>query len=172
MCSARTLVEAFIELVHLSTMSASLNPSSPTIAAIKSSIQNSLKSDLPPDMLPSVIAPLVSTVNQWSNQIPALLESVPSVNQVFEVRSLIFVAPRFTQNVFGIPFADLPLPYHEFMTFIHKLIDAQKVHKDKPIPRVRCVVYPGASYHDCILTISQGPKAPRSHNQVQALRGR
>jgi hypothetical protein len=117
-------------------MSASLNPSSQTIAAIKNSIQNTLKSNIAPEVLPSVVAPLVSTVNTWSTQIPSLLESVSSINQIFDIRSLIFVGPRFTQNVFDVPFTELPPAFQEFMAFIHKLIEAQKVHKDKPAPKV------------------------------------
>ena len=146
-------------------MTASLNPSPQTIAAIKSSIQNSLKADLPSDMMALVIAPLVTTVNQWSSQIPALLESVPSLNQVFEIRSLLFIAPRFSQNVFNMPFNDLPGPIQDFMHFIHKVIDAQKVHRDKPIAKVCNELSRGSTIHSRCFIVSRSlnvPAAPSS----------
>lgn len=110
-------------------MSSVLNPSYQTILSIRSSIQATLKSELAPEVLAGVVAPFLLTVNQWSTQIPVLLEgtgSAASVNLVFAIRSDLFVAPRFTQNVFGITFGDLPTPFQDFVSFIHKLIEAQK----------------------------------------------
>lgn len=131
------------ELSSKSThMASSLTPSFQTIQAIRSSIQGALKNELPPDTLANIIAPFLVSVNQWSTQIPALLDassSATSVNLVFAIRSDLFSAPRFTQNVFNIPLVDLPAPFQEFSAFIHKLIDAQKVDRDKPPPKVRLV---------------------------------
>jgi hypothetical protein len=111
-------------------MVAVLNPSYQTMSSIRSSIQATLKSELPPDVLAGVVAPFLLTVNQWSTQIPVLLEgtgSAASVNLVFAIRSDLFQAPRFTQNIFGLLMGDLPVPFQDFMSFIHKLIDAQKI---------------------------------------------
>jgi hypothetical protein len=109
-------------------MVAILNPSFQTIQSIRNSIQTTLKSDLPPDVLAGVIAPFLLTVNQWSTQIPVLLEgtgSAASVNLVFAIRGDLFQAPRFTQNIFGLPLGDLPAAYQDFVSFIYKLIEAQ-----------------------------------------------
>jgi len=127
-------------------MSTPLKPSPQTIVAMKNSIQNTLSTGMPAPNLLTILTPMVQTVNEWSTQIPVLLESVPSTNHVFEIRSLIFNAPRFTENVFKLPFAELPLPFQEFMTFIHKLIAAQKGPKDKPVPKVRNTYYPPGSF--------------------------
>jgi hypothetical protein len=129
---------------------------------IRNSIQTSLKTDLPPDVLAGVIAPLVTTVNQWSTQIPVLLEgtgSTASVNIVFAIRSDLFHAPRFTQNVFGLPLNELPAPYQEFVSFIHKLIDAQKTSVKV------CLVF---IYYRLVRlrTVFVAVKTFRSHNQV------
>jgi hypothetical protein len=121
-------------------MTTVLNPSHQTIASIRTSIQSVLKSELPPDVLAGVVAPFLLTVNQWSTQIPILVDgtgSALSVNLVFAIRSDLFQAPRFTQNIFGLPLVDLPLPFQEFVAFIHKLIEAQK--GDKPVPKVRFI---------------------------------
>ena len=118
----------------------SLNPSYATIATIRTSIQNTLKADLPPTILATLIAPNLTAVNQWSSQIPAVLEgSGPSsgANLVFAIRKDLFIAPPFLQSVMGIPLPDLPAPFQEFMNFIHELIDIQKVEREKPTPRVR-----------------------------------
>lgn len=91
-------------------------------------------------MLANVIAPLLSSVNLWSTQIPALLDgtgSSSSLNLVFAIRKDLFVAPQFVQSIMGIPLADLPAPFQEFISFIHKLIDAQKTDKDKVPQKVR-----------------------------------
>jgi hypothetical protein len=127
---------------YLSIMSAALYPSFQTMASLKTSIQNTLKLDVPPDALANVVAPLVSTVNQWSTQIPLLLDnsgSATNVNLIFAIRHDLFVAPRYTQNVFGLPLSDLPAPFQEFVAFIHKLIEAQK--SDKPVPKVRLIFH-------------------------------
>lgn len=120
-------------------MATVLNPSFQTMSVIRQSIQNTLKTDIPQDVMPSIIAPMLVTVNQWANQIPAVLGgagSAASVNLVFAIRTDLFVAPRFTSNVFNVPLADLPAPFQEFIAFIHKLIEAQKTDKEKNAPKV------------------------------------
>ena len=112
-------------------MSSVLNPSHSTMVTIRSSIQNTLKADLPPEMLINAIAPFLTSVNQWSTQIPLIIEGTgsSSVNLIFAIRKDLFVAPQFTQSVMGTALADLPAPFQEFISFIHKLIDAQKTDK-------------------------------------------
>jgi len=120
-------------------MSTVLNPSFQTMSAIRQSIQSTLKTDIPQDVMPTIVAPLLTSVNQWAHQIPAVLDSTgsaASVNLVFAIRSDLFVAPRFTNNVFNVPLADLPAPFQEFIAFIHKLIEAQKNDKEKAAPKV------------------------------------
>src|ERR1700675_3013297 len=121
-------------------MSAILTPSYATVVTIRSSIQNTLKAELPPDVLANAIAPFLTSVNQWSSQIPAMLEgSGPSAaaNLVFAIRKDLFIAPLFSQSVMGTPLVDLPAPFQEFMSFIHTLIDIQKTEREKPIAKVR-----------------------------------
>jgi hypothetical protein len=118
-------------------MSTALIPPYSMIAAIHASIQNTLKAELPSNLVISAIAPFLTSVNQWSTQIPAMLEgSGPSasVNLVFAIRKDLFIAPQFIQSVMGPSMADLPAPFQEFLTFIRKLIDAQK--PEKVIPKV------------------------------------
>jgi hypothetical protein len=120
-------------------MSSTLQPSSSTVATIRGSIQNTLKTDLPPSVLANVIAPYLTSVNQWSSQIAAVLEHSdhPSAaNLVFAIRKDLFIAPLFSQSVMGIMLIDLPAPFQEFMNFILKLIEAQKSEKDKPAVKV------------------------------------
>lgn len=124
-------------------MSTVLNPSHATIATIRTSIQSTLKAELPPDVLANAIAPLLTTVNQWSSQIPTLLEGPGpplSANLVFAIRKDLFIAPLFSQSVMGITLVDLPTPFQEFMTFIHKLIEAQKTEREKPVAKV-CLLF-------------------------------
>ena len=124
-----------------SAPSRALVPSHQTVNTIRISIQGSLKSELPPDMQASVIAPLLSTVNQWSTQIPLLLEgtgSTSSVNLIFAIRKDLFLGPAYIETSFGLELAKLPTPFQEFASFIQKLIEAQRVEKDKPLPKVRC----------------------------------
>ena len=123
-------------------MSTVLNPPHATIATIRTSIQSTLKAELPPDVLASAIAPLLTTVNQWSSQISTLLEGPGpplSANLVFAIRKDLFIAPLFSQSVMGITLVDLPTPFQEFMTFIHKLIEAQKTEREKTVPKVRLI---------------------------------
>lgn len=124
-----------------SKMSTTLCPTPAHVVSIRSSIQGYVSGNLPTAMKPNMVAPLLTAVNQWSTQIPVLLESVSSINQVFDIRSDLFTAPRFLTNVFNIPFGDLPPPFHEFMTFISKLIEAQKVNREKAPPKASHVSF-------------------------------
>jgi len=122
-----------------SVMSSVLTPSYATMAAIRTTIQNTLKGNLPSEVLVNAIAPLLTTVNLWSNQIPAVLEgsgSTTSASLVFGIRKDLFIAPLFSSSVMGIPLSGLPPPFQEFMAFIQKLIEAQKNERDKSVPRV------------------------------------
>jgi hypothetical protein len=136
-------VEAFQHIFGstlLTSMSLTLNPSFATVTTIRASIQNTLKADLPSDVMVNAIAPLLTTVNQWSSQLTAMLEgSGPpsSANLVFAIRKDLFIAPLFSQSVMGTPLVDLPAPFQEFMNFIHRLIEAQKTEREKPAPKVR-----------------------------------
>jgi len=106
------------------------------MAVIRQSIVNSLKADIPGDLMPNVIATLLMTVNKWGTQIPLILEGpVAQANLVFAIRSDLFLAPRFVQNVFNLPFSELPAAFAEFHTLIQNLIEAQK--SDKTPPKVR-----------------------------------
>jgi hypothetical protein len=121
-------------------MSTVLNPSYATIAVIRTSIQNTLKADLPADVMVNAIAPLLTSVNQWSSQIPAVLESsgpLSCANLVFGIRKDLFISPLSSSSVMGIPLSNLPAPFQEFMNFIYKLIEAQKSERDKPVSKVR-----------------------------------
>ncbi len=122
-------------------MSTALNPPFQTVSTVRSSILGNLKLELPPAILANTIAPLLSTVNLWSSQIPVMLEgsgTSNSANLVFAIRKDLFQYPLYTQCVLG-PIVDLPPPFHEFIAFILKLIEAQKGDKEKPVPKVRLV---------------------------------
>jgi len=117
-------------------MSTTLNPTPVQMNTVRASIQSYVAGGFPLSMKPGFIAPLMTVVNQWSTQIPLLLESVTCINQIFDIRSDIFIAPRYSTNVFNVPFGDLPPPFQEFMAFISKLIEAQKANKEKSPPKV------------------------------------
>ena len=119
-------------------MSTSLTPSLQTMASVKLQIQTTLKTELAGVMLAQIVAPLLSTVNLWSTQIPVMLEgtgSSASANLIFSIRKDLFVSPSYTQNVLNVPSGELPTPFQEFTTFIQQLIDAQKVEKEKTGPK-------------------------------------
>jgi hypothetical protein len=121
-------------------MANSLNPSYNAVCSIKSSITSTLCTELPPEIRAGVIAPQLVQVNQWASQIPLMLESSMSptpVNIVFAIRKDLFLGPIFNQSTLGIPLADLPTPFHDFLAFISKLNEAQKSGKDKTPPKVR-----------------------------------
>jgi hypothetical protein len=123
-------------------MSSELSPTFATVGSIRTSIQSTLKNDLPADIAAAVISPLLDRVNEWSGQIPTMLAgsgNSASANLIFAIRKDIFIAPQYNFSVFGTALVDLPLPFQEFSSFIHKLIDAQKVDKDKPITKVRLI---------------------------------
>jgi len=121
-------------------MANSLNPSYNAVCSIKSSITTTLSTELAPEVRAEMIAPQLAQVNQWSSQIPLLLESTVSptpINIIFAIRKDLFLAPFFTQSSLGIAPADLPSPFHDFLAFITKLNEAQKLGKDKIPPKVR-----------------------------------
>ncbi len=97
--------------------------------------------ELSADQQASVIAPLLSTVNQWSSQLPILLEGTSPLNLVFSIRKDLFITLSFSQCVLGISLVDLPAPFQEFITFIQKLIEAQKSDKDKASSKVKSMFY-------------------------------
>ena len=105
------------------------------MALFKNTITSTLESDLPGEALANSVAHLLPFVNQWSTQIPAMLEGpVPSnnANLIFSIRKELFKPPQFTTSVFGIALADLPTPFQEFVNFIRDLQDAQKVERERP----------------------------------------
>jgi hypothetical protein len=117
----------------------SLNPSLSTAGTIRSSIQNTLKADLPPSVLANMVAPLLVPINQWSAQIPAVIEgsgTSSAANLVFAIRKDLFISPTFSQSVLGQALVDLPAPFRDFMNFIHQLIEAQRTEREKPVAKV------------------------------------
>lgn len=151
-------------------MSTVLSPTIATINAIKISISGSLKSELPRDVLANSIAPLLISVNQWASQIPSMLDNSnnpASANLIFAIRKDLFIGPLFTHCVIGLPLVELPAPFQDFQIFIHKLIDAQKVDREKPASKVRsCPLL--RSFIRFIPFILLG-QAARSYNQVQSV---
>jgi hypothetical protein len=153
-------------------LSRALVPSHQTVNAIRMSIQGSLKSELPPDMQASVIAPLLTTVNQWSTQIPLLIEGTgfpSSVNLVFAIRKDLFIGPAHNETSFGMEASKLPTPFQEFSSFIHKLIEAQRIEKEKPIPKVRCTqlfIFPKPYSNGLTLGTACAPSW--THYQIQS----
>jgi hypothetical protein len=119
-------------------MSSALSPSLAFITECKTLIHNIMQSEAPAIDRANAIAFLLSNVNAWSSQIPAMLEgSGPSAsaNIVFAIRKELFVAPAFIHSILGIALPDLPAAFQDFLSFILKLIEAQKSDKDKPIPK-------------------------------------
>lgn len=121
-------------------MNSTLSPSHLTIVGIRTSIQTALKSDIPADLRANHIGPLLSTVNMWSTQIPAMFEGagpLSSVNLVFSIRKDLFIGPQYAQCVLGIPIIELPSAFQDFVSFIQQLIEAQKADKEKAVPKVK-----------------------------------
>jgi len=127
-----------------------LQPSVETVAAIKESIVSTLSTDLAPNIRASAIAPLLSQVNQWSSQIPSLLTMAgpnSPVNLVFNLRKELFSPPQFIHSSLGIPPSNLPIAFQEFLSFIVRLIEAQKPEKEKPLPKVRYICLSFIYFH-------------------------
>ena len=123
---------------------ASLSPSHSAITLLRKSIQENLKTDLPPFTIATLISPFLAQVNLWSTQIPQMLDKPgpsTSANLVFAIRKDLFTGPSFNQCILGIPLNDLPIVFQAFLNFIHKLIEAQKGDKEKPIPKVENVLF-------------------------------
>jgi hypothetical protein len=116
-----------------------LDPSTDAMALIRSSIQSTLRTNLPASLIANSIAPMLSQVNQWSNQIPSLFDSSgPStgLNIVFGIRKDLFIGPPYVKTVFGLNVADLPNVFQDFLSFTTKLIDLQKSDKEKSSSKV------------------------------------
>ena len=121
-------------------MSSSLSPSYQTIVSVRSSIKVALKAETPVEQRALHIAPLLSTVNLWSSQIPIMVEGPgpsPSTNLVFSIRKNLFPGAQFAQSIFRLALSELPSAFHDFLSFIHKLIEVQRGEKDKPVPKVK-----------------------------------
>ena len=145
-------------------MSATLNPSVPTVTSIRASIQAMLKAEMPADLLATSVAPLLVNVDKWADQIPAVLEGpgAVNVNLVFSIRKDLFVVPSFTQSTFGPVLAELPAPFKDFINFTYQLIEAQKPNdKDKPVPKV-CLSFLSQIIMFLICTLSVDSKIRRS----------
>lgn len=120
-------------------MANTLTPSYSVISSLKTAIVNALATELPSDVRASMIAPLLLQINQWASQIPILVDSSGPplyANIIFAIRKDLFISPLFTHCVLGIPMAELPPAFSEFLAFILKLIEAQKSDKDKSPPKV------------------------------------
>ena len=134
-CPELFKASSFVGKIH--TMS--LNPSLTTVLTIKESILHTLQNHaLPASTRAAIIAPQLAIVNQWSDQIPLVLEpDVPgNANAIFAIRKDLYAAPQFTQCVLGVPATELPPAFSAFLSMILKLIGAQKVDKEKPVPKV------------------------------------
>ena len=108
------------------------------MSTIKASISSTLATDLPSEVHATVIMPLLAQVNQWSTQIPILLEIPGSlhVNLIFAICKELFSGPQFCHCTLGIAISELPPPFQEFLAFITKLIELQKTEREKPLPKV------------------------------------
>lgn len=115
----------------------SLNPSFATVQTLKESILHTLQNHaLPASVRAATIAPQLAIVNQWSDQIPLVLDNSDApatVNLVFAIRKDLYLGPQFIQCVLGIPSTELPPAFPAFLSMILKLIGAQKTDKDKPV---------------------------------------
>ena len=123
-----------------------LDPSLVTVQSIKDNILHTLQNHaLPANARAACIAPQLAVVNQWSDQLPLVLDNPDApanVNLVFAIRKDLYLGPHFIQNVLGIPSAELPPAFASFLSMIHKLIGAQKTDRDKPLVKVRLCVLP------------------------------
>lgn len=138
-----------------------LNPTPDTVQAIKDSIVATLQNHaLPASARAAIIAPQLAIVNQWSDQIPLVLENSDApatVNLVFAIRKDLYNAPQFIHCVLGIPATELPPAFSAFMSMILKLIEAQKTDKEKPPVKV-CIstlfrlLYANFCYLSCVFS--------------------
>lgn len=125
-------------------MSSTLNPSLSVAQNMKNSILGVLQSDFPGETRALMIAPLLSSFNKWTTQIPLMLEGTghsASANLVFAVRKELFHSPAFSTCTLGIPLKELPQAFTEFLEFIQKLQDAQRFEKDKVILKVHSLFF-------------------------------
>ena len=121
-------------------MSSPLNPSLAMITKFKNMIHSTMQSDAPAEDRANSIASLLTSVNAWATQIPAMLDGPgpsASANIVFAIRKELFAAPTFVHPILDIALGDLPPAFQELLSFILKLIEAQKTDKEKPAAKVR-----------------------------------
>jgi hypothetical protein len=115
-----------------------LKPTLATVQALKDVVLALVQiPNTSPSTRAGLIATQLETVNQWSSQIPLLLEgpdATANANAVFAIRKELFAAPLFKNCVLGLNLSDLPPAFQDFVTFISKLILAQK--PDKPVTKV------------------------------------
>jgi len=102
-----------------------------------------MATDLPAEVRATVIAPLLAQVNQWSTQIPLVLEGPGClyVNLIFAIRKDLFHSPQFRLSTLGISISELPPPFIEFLAFTSRLIESQKPDREKPLPKVSLFFY-------------------------------
>ena len=154
-------------------MSSTLNPTPAMMAAYKGSIVSTLKNDLPVDVLASTVAPILTCVNQWASQIPAMLEGPspsPNANIIFAIRKELFQPPQYINNIFGKPLSELPAPFQEFANFIRDLQDAQKVERERPVVKVRFSVFLKARGLTCCLSQPNASLALSSPSHSSTMR--
>ena len=123
-------------------MSSPLNPSVTVVQAVLSSIQSIVKAELPKEQAALSIAGLLTSVNLWATQIPVVLEGSPSgvyANIIFAIRKELFHAPQFVKCILG-DLNDLPPQFQEFLNFIWKLIEAQRIESPKVAAKV-CTLF-------------------------------
>ena len=118
-----------------------LNPTLATVLAIKDNIASTVQNvALPASTRAALIAPQLAMVNQWTDQIPLVLDNPDapaSVNLVFAIRKDLFAGPQFFQCVLSTPGSELSPAFAAFLSMISKLIGAQKTDRDKPPLKVR-----------------------------------
>lgn len=118
-------------------MSSAVQPAISVVSVIKDSIVSIVNTNLPADVRIKMIIPLLIQINQWSTQIPALVNlSGPPVHMhlLFAIRKELFIAPQFTKCHLGYSDA-LPASFLDFLSLINNIIqvrhDTQKAEKTK-----------------------------------------
>ena len=122
-----------------------LNPSLAAVLLIKENIINVIQNHaLPVSARAACIGPQLAIVNQWADQIPLVLDNLEApapVNIIFAIRKELFTAPQFVHCILNIPAVDLPSSFATFLAMILKLIGAQKTDKERPMTRVRYLIF-------------------------------
>jgi hypothetical protein len=113
----------------------SLNPTLATVQGLKDGILSVLQNHaMSPMDRSQCIASMLTIVNQWSTQIPLVLDNndaPANVNLVFAIRKDLYLAPQFTTCVLEVPGTSLPPAFASFLSMILKLIGAQKPDREK-----------------------------------------